>query len=162
MERFGEGERVSTAPRHHAPTNTPLSPTCHSTKHATRPNTPRNPTRQPLNPNPGPPIPPTPPHHPQQQARTVAEPIIATVALMAESGLPCFGRGQPLANLRRRFHLELSDAQAAGWMRATINDAYDKWTTGFYDYIQVGWGGVGVWGVMRVRCRLLQSRVRTL
>jgi hypothetical protein len=36
-------------------------------------------------------------------ARTVAEPIIATVALMAESGLPCFGRGAPVDNLRRRW-----------------------------------------------------------
>ncbi len=46
------------------------------------------------------------------QARTVAEPIIATVSLMAESGLPCFSRGAPVANLRTRFHLEMSDAQA--------------------------------------------------
>ena len=66
----------------------------------------------------------------------MAEPIIATVALMADSGLPCFGRGAPVANLRRRFHLEMSDVQAAAWMRGTIMDSYDKWTTGFYDYIQ--------------------------
>lgn len=66
----------------------------------------------------------------------MAEPIISSVALMAESGLPCFGRGAPVANLRRRFHLDMSDSQAAAWMRATVNDAYDKWTTGFYDYIQ--------------------------
>jgi hypothetical protein len=26
--------------------------------------------------------------------------------------------------------------QAAAFMRATIQDAYQKWTTGFYDYIQ--------------------------
>lgn len=26
--------------------------------------------------------------------------------------------------------------QAAAFMRAQIADAYDKWTTGFYDYIQ--------------------------
>ncbi len=58
------------------------------------------------------------------------------MALMSESGLPCFGRGAPIANLRRRFHLELSDAAAAAWMRASVSDAYDKWTTGFYDYIQ--------------------------
>jgi phosphatidylinositol 4-kinase len=45
------------------------------------------------------------------QARTVAEPIIATVSLMAESGLPCFSRGAPVANLRNRFHLEMNDAQ---------------------------------------------------
>ncbi|KAF6255212.1 kinase-like domain-containing protein [Scenedesmus sp. NREL 46B-D3] len=70
------------------------------------------------------------------QARTVAEPIIATVSLMAESGLPCFSRGAPVANLRQRFHLEMGDAQAAAFMRSQIADAYDKWTTGFYDYIQ--------------------------
>lgn len=66
----------------------------------------------------------------------MAEPIIATVALMAESGLPCFGHGKPLPNLRKRFHLEMTELQAAAFMRATIADAYQKWTTGFYDYIQ--------------------------
>lgn len=60
------------------------------------------------------------------QARGVAEGIIATVALMAESGLPCYGRGRPVENLRKRFHLEMSDSQAAAFMRATIRDAYDK------------------------------------
>ncbi|BDA51126.1 phosphatidylinositol 4-kinase alpha [Coccomyxa sp. Obi] len=69
-------------------------------------------------------------------ARGVAEGIIATVALMAQSGLPCYGRGRPVENLRKRFHLEMSDSQAAAFMRATIRDAYDKWTTGFYDYVQ--------------------------
>jgi phosphatidylinositol 4-kinase len=33
---------------------------------------------------------------------------------MAGSGLPCFGRGQPIPNLRARFHLEMSDAQVRG------------------------------------------------
>jgi hypothetical protein len=60
------------------------------------------------------------------QARGVAGGIIATVALMAESGLPCYGRGAPVDNLRARFRLDLSDAQAAAFMRATIDDAYDK------------------------------------
>jgi hypothetical protein len=50
----------------------------------------------------------------------VAEPIIASVALMADSGLPCFGRGAPVDNLRKRFRLELSERQAAAFMRATI------------------------------------------
>ncbi len=60
------------------------------------------------------------------QARGVAGGIIATVALMADSGLPCYGRGAPVDNLRGRFRLDLSDAQAAAFMRATIDDAYDK------------------------------------
>ena len=56
----------------------------------------------------------------------MAEGIIATVQLMSESGLPCYGRGAPLANLRKRFHLEMNDTQAAAFMRHTIADAYDK------------------------------------
>eukprot|EP00884_Botryococcus_braunii_P016006 jgi/Botrbrau1/3089/Bobra.0070s0075.1 len=69
-------------------------------------------------------------------ARAKAEAIIATVSLMAESGLPCYGYGKPLQSLRERFHLEMTDAQAAAFMRNAISDAYDKWTTGFYDYVQ--------------------------
>lgn len=60
------------------------------------------------------------------QARGVAEGVIAAVSLMKDSGLPCFGRGRPVDNLRKRFQLELNDAQAAAFMRATIADAYDK------------------------------------
>lgn len=56
----------------------------------------------------------------------MAEGIIASIQLMSESGLPCYGRGHPVANLRKRFHLEMSDAQAAIFMHKTINDAYDK------------------------------------
>ncbi len=56
----------------------------------------------------------------------MAEGIIATVQLMSESGLPCYGRGAPLANLRKRFHLEMNDTQAAAFMRHTIADVYDK------------------------------------
>lgn len=60
------------------------------------------------------------------QARGVAEGIIATVSLMSKSGLPCYGRGHPLENLKKRFHLEMSDSQAADFMRKTVHDAYDK------------------------------------
>ena len=60
------------------------------------------------------------------QARGIAEGIIATVSLMSKSGLPCYGRGHPLENLKKRFHLEMSDSQAAAFMRNTVHDAYDK------------------------------------
>ena len=60
------------------------------------------------------------------QARTNVDAIMAAVALMAESGLPCFGRGEPINNLYNRFHLEKTDQQAAEFMRGTIADAYDK------------------------------------
>lgn len=63
-------------------------------------------------------------------ARTVADSIVATVEMMMPSKLPCFSRGAPIDSLRERFHLEMSDQQAAAFMRSLINDAYDKWTTG--------------------------------
>ena len=69
-------------------------------------------------------------------ARTVADSIVATVEMMLPSKLPCFSRGAPIESLRERFHLEMSDQQAADFMRGLISDAYDKWTTGVYDLIQ--------------------------
>ncbi|EFN54838.1 hypothetical protein CHLNCDRAFT_134867 [Chlorella variabilis] len=69
-------------------------------------------------------------------ARSVAESVVATVAMMAPSQLPCFGYGKPVDSLRARFKLELSDAQAAAYMKGLVLRAYDKWTTGGYDYIQ--------------------------
>ncbi len=51
---------------------------------------------------------------------------MATVALMQDSRLPCFGRGAPIPNLRKRFHLDMTEAKAAAFMRSTILDAYDK------------------------------------
>lgn len=69
-------------------------------------------------------------------ARSIAEDIVATVAMMVPSQLPCFSRGNPIESLRERFHLEMSDAEAATFMKGLIADAYDKWTTGVYDLIQ--------------------------
>lgn len=69
-------------------------------------------------------------------ARSAADGIVATVAMSEASKLPCFSRGATVESLRQRFHLEMSDAQAAEFMRGLIADAYDKWTTGVYDLIQ--------------------------
>ena len=69
-------------------------------------------------------------------ARGAAEPIIASVSLMSESGLPYFGYGAPLESLRSRFMLSMTDEQAAAAFRERVEDAYDKWTTGFYDFVQ--------------------------
>lgn len=69
-------------------------------------------------------------------ARNATEEIVATVSMMLPSELPCFSRGRPIENLRRRFHQEMSDPEAADFMRGLIRDAYDKWTTGVYDVIQ--------------------------
>lgn len=70
-------------------------------------------------------------------ARTVANDIMAVVTLMAHSALPCYSRGKPLENLRARFMLEKTPAEAAAFMRGAVDHAYNSSTTSFYDYIQV-------------------------
>ncbi|KAG8062307.1 hypothetical protein GUJ93_ZPchr0003g16800 [Zizania palustris] len=62
--------------------------------------------------------------------------IITTVQLMVDSGLPCFSRGEPIGNLRKRFHPEMNEREAANFMVRTCADAYNKWTTAGYDLIQ--------------------------
>lgn len=69
-------------------------------------------------------------------ARRYMDGIINTVLMMVESGLPCFSRGEPIANLRKRFHPEMSEREAANFMIRTCTDAYNKWTTAGYDLIQ--------------------------
>ena len=69
-------------------------------------------------------------------ARSCMSSIITVVELMTNSGLPCFSRGRPVENLRRRFLPEKTDREAAVAMMSIIDDAYDKWTTDFYDMIQ--------------------------
>ncbi|GMJ06801.1 hypothetical protein like AT1G49340 [Hibiscus trionum] len=62
--------------------------------------------------------------------------IINTVLLMLDSGLPCFSRGDPIGNLRKRFHPEMTEREAANFMKNVCTDAYNKWTTAGYDLIQ--------------------------
>lgn len=69
-------------------------------------------------------------------ARQHMDGIINTVLLMVDSGLPCFSRGDPIGNLRKRFHPEMSEREAANFMIKTCADAYNKWTTAGYDLIQ--------------------------
>ncbi|XP_047337579.1 phosphatidylinositol 4-kinase alpha 1-like [Impatiens glandulifera] len=69
-------------------------------------------------------------------ARRYMDGIINTVLLMIDSGLPCFSRGDPIGNLRKRFHPEMSEREAANFMIRTCTDAYNKWTTAGYDLIQ--------------------------
>ena len=66
----------------------------------------------------------------------MADGIIAAVELMSQSGLPCFSRGAPVANLRTRFHLEMSEPEAAAFMEKVVAGAYNARTSGFYDWIQ--------------------------
>ncbi|KAK4742302.1 hypothetical protein SAY87_000303 [Trapa incisa] len=69
-------------------------------------------------------------------ARRYMDGIISTVQLMVDSGLPCFSRGDPIGNLRKRFHPEMNEREAANFMIRTCTDAYNKWTTAGYDLIQ--------------------------
>lgn len=69
-------------------------------------------------------------------ARLHMEGILTTVHLMIDSGLPCFSRGDPIGNLRKRLHPELSEREAATFMIKTCADAYNKWSTAGYDLIQ--------------------------
>uniref|UniRef100_A0A7N0T3D3 1-phosphatidylinositol 4-kinase n=1 Tax=Kalanchoe fedtschenkoi TaxID=63787 RepID=A0A7N0T3D3_KALFE len=69
-------------------------------------------------------------------ARRYMDGIITTVLLMIDSGLPCFSRGDPIGNLRKRFHPEMSEREAANFMIRVCADAYNKWTTSGYDLIQ--------------------------
>ncbi|KAM7479286.1 hypothetical protein LguiA_027499 [Lonicera macranthoides] len=69
-------------------------------------------------------------------ARRHMDGIINTVLMMVDSGLPCFSRGEPIANLRKRFHPEMSEREAANFMIRTCTDAYNKWSTAGYDLIQ--------------------------
>ncbi|KAH7853016.1 hypothetical protein Vadar_032155 [Vaccinium darrowii] len=62
-------------------------------------------------------------------ARRYMDGIINTVLLMIDSGLPCFSRGDPIGNLRKRFHPEMSEREAAIFMIRTCTDAHNKWTT---------------------------------
>ncbi|KAL2513533.1 Phosphatidylinositol 4-kinase alpha 1 [Forsythia ovata] len=69
-------------------------------------------------------------------ARRYMDGIINTVSMMLDSGLPCFSRGDPIGNLRKRFHPEMSEREAANFMIRICTDAYNKWTTAGYDLIQ--------------------------
>ncbi|KAK9114010.1 hypothetical protein Syun_020807 [Stephania yunnanensis] len=69
-------------------------------------------------------------------ARRYMDEIVNTVLLMVDSGLPCFSRGDPIGNLRKRFHPEMTEREAANFMINVCSDAYNKWTTAGYDLIQ--------------------------
>ncbi|KAK9691100.1 hypothetical protein RND81_09G176000 [Saponaria officinalis] len=69
-------------------------------------------------------------------ARCHMDGILSTVLMMVDSGLPCFSRGDPIGNLRKRFHPEMNEREAANFMIRVCTDAYNKWTTAGYDLIQ--------------------------
>ena len=69
-------------------------------------------------------------------ARNVAQEIFDLVSLMQDSGLPCFDYKKPLAALKLRLGANLNTNEAAARFEGVVEDAYMKWTTGFYDVVQ--------------------------
>ncbi|KAG0234712.1 phosphatidylinositol-4- kinase [Actinomortierella wolfii] len=74
-------------------------------------------------------------------SRPFAEQIIQMVALMLESGLPCF-RGETLKRLRSRFQLDRSERQAADFMKEKVDESYLNKRTVLYDSFQKATNGI--------------------
>ncbi|KAF9612193.1 hypothetical protein IFM89_038451 [Coptis chinensis] len=69
--------------------------------------------------------------------RKHAERIILLVEMMQDSGYPCFRGGQrTIQNLRKRFHLSLTEEQCVSVVLSLISSSLDAWRTRQYDYYQ--------------------------
>ncbi|KAF9300463.1 phosphatidylinositol-4- kinase [Mortierella antarctica] len=73
--------------------------------------------------------------------RPYAEQIIQMVALMLESGLPCF-RGETVKRLRSRFQLDRSERAAADFMKEKIDESHLNKRTVLYDSFQKATNGI--------------------
>ncbi|EGD73415.1 Pik4ca protein [Salpingoeca rosetta] len=62
--------------------------------------------------------------------------IVGLVALMLDTGLPCFRTDRILESLRNRFQPNKTDAEAAAFMRHRINSCYLNTRTELYDKLQ--------------------------
>ncbi|KAG6476772.1 hypothetical protein ZIOFF_066020 [Zingiber officinale] len=69
--------------------------------------------------------------------RKHAERIILLVEMMQDSGFPCFRGGiRTIQNLRKRFHLSLTEEQCVSLVLSLISSSLDAWRTRQYDYYQ--------------------------
>ncbi|KAJ2473268.1 phosphatidylinositol-4- kinase [Coemansia sp. RSA 2322] len=74
--------------------------------------------------------------------RPYAENIIQIVALMLESGLPCFKGESTLAKLRGRLQLDKTERDAAQFMAERIDDSFENKRTVLYDQFQKATNGI--------------------
>ncbi|KAI7830285.1 hypothetical protein BC939DRAFT_392956 [Gamsiella multidivaricata] len=74
-------------------------------------------------------------------SRPYAEQICQMVALMLESGLPCF-RGETIKRLRSRFQPDRSERQAAEFMKERVDESYLNRRTVLYDSFQKVTNGI--------------------
>ncbi|KAL9329755.1 hypothetical protein ACSQ67_004758 [Phaseolus vulgaris] len=69
--------------------------------------------------------------------RKHAERIILLVEMLQDSGFPCFkGGARTIQNLRKRFHLNLTEEQCVSLVLSLISSSLDAWRTRQYDYYQ--------------------------
>ncbi|KAF0894709.1 hypothetical protein E2562_001997 [Oryza meyeriana var. granulata] len=69
--------------------------------------------------------------------RKHAERIILLVEMLQDSGFPCFKGGpRTIQNLRKRFHLSLTEEQCVCLVLSLISSSMDAWRTRQYDYYQ--------------------------
>ncbi|KAF9177874.1 phosphatidylinositol-4- kinase [Haplosporangium sp. Z 767] len=73
--------------------------------------------------------------------RPYAEQICQMVALMLESGLPCF-RGETIKRLRSRFQIDRSERAAAEFMKERVDESYLNKRTVLYDSFQKVTNGI--------------------
>ncbi|KAI8320830.1 kinase-like protein [Martensiomyces pterosporus] len=75
-------------------------------------------------------------------SRPYADKIIQIVALMLDSGLPCFKGETTLTKLRNRLQLDKTERDAAQFMADRINDSYENKRTVLYDQFQKATNGI--------------------
>ncbi|KAL5175870.1 Phosphatidylinositol 4-kinase beta 1 [Glycine soja] len=69
--------------------------------------------------------------------RKHAERIILLVEMLQDSDFPCFkGGARTIQNLRKRFHLSLTEEQCVSLVLSLISSSLDAWRTRQYDYYQ--------------------------
>ncbi|KAG1369976.1 phosphatidylinositol 4-kinase beta 1 [Cocos nucifera] len=69
--------------------------------------------------------------------RKHVERIILLVEMLQDSGFPCFKGGpRTIQNLRKRFHLSLTEEQCVSLVLSLISSSLDAWRTRQYDYYQ--------------------------
>ncbi|KAK6922825.1 Phosphatidylinositol 3-/4-kinase, catalytic domain [Dillenia turbinata] len=69
--------------------------------------------------------------------RKHAERIVLLVEMLQDSGFPCFKGGpRTIQNLRKRFHLSLTEEHCVSLVLSLISSSLDAWRTRQYDYYQ--------------------------
>ncbi|KAI9102444.1 kinase-like domain-containing protein [Phlyctochytrium arcticum] len=74
--------------------------------------------------------------------RPYAEELCQLIALMMESGLPCFKGEVTMRRLRERFQMDKSEKQAADFMLGCIKQSHENTRSGLYDRFQYLQNGI--------------------